>query len=103
MKFIENVKEETYINFFNKQKNAHFLQSYEWGQTQKEGRGLIPYYVGVVDDKDKLLACALLLKRKTPLNMAYFYAPRGFVIKILMRKPNQLKREIIIMKYLINS
>lgn len=80
MKFIENVKKEDYIKFFNSCKNAHFLQSYEWGQTQKEGRGLIPYYVGVVDNKNKLQACALLLKRKTPLNMSYFYVPRGFVI-----------------------
>ena len=79
MKFRNDLKKEEYINFFKTQKDAHFLQSYEWGQTQKEGRGLIPYYVGV-EDKGKIVACALLLKRKTPLNMCYFYAPRGFVI-----------------------
>ncbi len=80
MKFIKNLSEKEYKNFFESQKEAHFLQSYEWGQTQKDGRGLIPCYVGVKDDKNKILACALLLKRTTPLNMCYFYAPRGFVI-----------------------
>lgn len=80
MKFIDNLSKKEYINFFNKQKDAHFLQSYEWGQTQKIGRGLIPCYVGLKDDKDKIVAIGLLLKKKTPLNMCYFYAPRGFVI-----------------------
>ncbi len=80
MKFISNVSEREYIAFFNNQPNAHFLQSYEWGQAQKDNRGLTPYYVAVCDDNDKILACALLLKRKTPMNMSYFYAPRGFVI-----------------------
>lgn len=79
MKFIENLSEEEYIKFFNSQKNAHFLQSYEWGQTQKEGRGQIPCYVGLKDN-NKIVAAALLLKKKTPLNMCYFYVPRGFVL-----------------------
>lgn len=80
MNFIENVSEEEYIKFFNNQKCAHFLQSYEWGQTQKETRNLIPCYVGLKDENNKILAAALLLKKKTPLKMCYFYAPRGFVI-----------------------
>ena len=80
MKFVSNLNKNDYISFFNAQKDAHFLQSYEWGLTQKEGRGLIPSYVGLIDDDNNVVAVALLLKRKTPLNMCYFYAPRGFVI-----------------------
>ncbi len=79
MKFISSLTKEEYTNFFNSFAPAHFLQSYESGQTQKMGRGLIPCYVGVKEN-NQVIACALLLKRKTPLNMCYFYAPRGFVI-----------------------
>lgn len=80
MKFITNLEEDEYVNFFNSQENAHFLQSYAWGQTQKLNRGYIPYYVGVKDEKNQVLACGLLLKRQAPLKYSYFYAPRGFVI-----------------------
>ena len=80
MKFITNLEEEEYVNFFNSQRDAHFLQSYAWGQTQKLNRGYIPYYVGVKDDNNQILACGLLLKRQAPLKYSYFYAPRGFVI-----------------------
>ena len=80
MKFITNLEEEEYVNFFNSQRDAHFLQSYAWGQTQKLNRGYIPYYVGVKDDNNQVLACGLLLKRQAPLKYSYFYAPRGFVI-----------------------
>lgn len=80
MKFIEDIKEKDYRKFFNKTKNAHFLQSFEWGQVQKETRNQIPCYVGVIDDNNNLMAVALLLKKKTPLNMCYFYSPRGFVL-----------------------
>ena len=80
MQFIDNLNEKEYINFFNSQSNTHFLQSYEWGQTQKETRNQIPCYVGLKDDNNKIVAAALLLKKKTPLNMCYYYAPRGFVI-----------------------
>ena len=79
MEFIKNVSKKEYVEFFNSQKDAHFLQSYEWGQTQKIGRNLIPYYVGLKDN-NKLVAVALLLKKKTPLNMCYFYSPRGFIL-----------------------
>jgi lipid II:glycine glycyltransferase (peptidoglycan interpeptide bridge formation enzyme) len=56
------------------------MQSYEWGQACKKNRDQIPCYVGLKNDKDELVAAALLLKKKTPLNMCYFYAPRGFTM-----------------------
>ncbi len=78
MEFIKNLSETEYRNYFNSCENAHFLQSYSWGQACQKNRKQIPYYVGVKEN-NKLIACALLLKKKTPLNMCYFYAPRGFV------------------------
>ena len=86
MKFVTNLTKDEYISFFKSQENAHFLQSYEWGQTQQKARHLIPYYVGLKDDKDQIVAAALLLKKKTPLNMCYFYSPRGFIIDYKNKK-----------------
>jgi len=79
MEFIKDLNEKEYRDFWRKTPNAHFMQSYEWGQVQKKSRDLIPCYIGL-KDKDKLVAAALLLKKKTPLNMCYFYVPRGFTI-----------------------
>lgn len=80
MKFVDNIKKDDYINFFNKNKNSHFLQSYAWGQTNEKTRGKEAVYVGIIDEKENILCETLLLKKKTPFNMCYFYAPRGFII-----------------------
>ena len=79
MEFIKDLSGKEYRSFWRKTPNNHFMQSYEWGQVQKESRDLIPCYIGL-KDKDKLVATALLLKKRTPLNMCYFYVPRGFTL-----------------------
>ena len=79
MEFIKDLKENEYRDFWRQTPNNHFMQSYEWGQVQKKSRDQIPCYIGL-KDKNKLVATALLLKKKTPLNMCYFYVPRGFTL-----------------------
>ena len=81
MKFIENVEKEKYDNFVRNHKTkAHFLQSYAWGEFSKKCKGYIPHYVGMTNDKNKLVAAALLLEKKLPMGYSKFYSPRGFVI-----------------------
>ena len=80
MKFIKDLTEKEYQKFWESSPNNHFMQSYEWGQTCKKNRNQIPYYVGLKDEKNKIVAATLLLKKRTPLNMCYFYAPRGFTM-----------------------
>ena len=96
MKFIKNLSEKEYQEFWENTPNNHFMQSYEWGQACKKNRDQIPCYVGLKNDKDEIVAAALLLKKKTPLNMCYFYAPRGFTMnfednKVLTEFTNGLK------------
>lgn len=96
MKFEENLTQEEYINFWQQTPNNHFLQSYEWGITNEKTRNLIPKYVGLKDENNKIIAAALLLKKKTPLNMCYYYSPRGFTMdfsnkEILTEFTNKLK------------
>ncbi len=80
MEFIKDLKEKEYREFWHKMPNNHFMQSYEWGQACKKNRDQIPCYVGLMNDDGELLAVSLLLKKKTPLNMCYFYAPRGYTM-----------------------
>lgn len=80
MKFIKDLSEKEYQEFWENTPNNHFMQSYEWGQACKKNRDQIPCYVGLKNDQDELVAATLLLKKKTPLNMCYFYAPRGFTM-----------------------
>ena len=80
MKFIENVSEKEYEKFvLNHKTKSHFLQSYDWGEFSKKNKNVTPYYVGLVNDKNKLVATALLLQRKMYFGYSYFYSPRGFV------------------------
>ena len=64
----------------NNKYKSHFLQSAAWGELSKEKRNLTPYYLGLVDEKGNILAATLLLQKHLPLNLCYFYAPRGYVI-----------------------
>lgn len=63
---------------FTESNNAHFLESYEWGELSKK-RGYTPFYLGL-KDKNKVKTTALLLKKSLPLNYSYFYIPRGYTI-----------------------
>ncbi len=80
MKFVNNIDEEEYKKFWESMPNNHFMQSYEWGIIQQKNRNQIPEYVGLKDESGNLQAAALLLKKKTPLNMCYYYSPRGFTM-----------------------
>jgi lipid II:glycine glycyltransferase (peptidoglycan interpeptide bridge formation enzyme) len=86
MKFIKDLKEKEYREFWKSTPNNHFMQSYEWGQAQEKNRDQIPCYVGLKDDDGNIVAAALLLKKKTPLNMCYFYSPRGFTVDFTNKK-----------------
>lgn len=78
MKFITNINKEDYQKYYQKSPCSSFLQSYEWGQFCQKGKNMVPYYVGILDDNDKLIATSLLLKKPLPFGKCYFYAPRGF-------------------------
>ena len=93
MKFIENIDEKEYNNFLKKN-NSHFMQTIEFGKI-KEDKGLIPHFVGLKDN-NKLVATAMLLEKKLPFNLTYFYVPRGFTIdynnkELLQEFTNELK------------
>jgi len=97
MEFIDNLTEKEYKNFWKKAPNNHFMQSYGWGKACEKNRNQIPCYVGLKDDKGKIVAASLLLKKKTPLNMCYFYAPRGFTMdfnnkEVLSEFTSELKK-----------
>lgn len=80
MKFVENISKKEYTEFYNKFKDSHFLQSTAWGQAMEETRGKKTIYVGLKDDKDKLVATALLLKKEMPFGLCYYYCSRGYLI-----------------------
>lgn len=78
-KLIELDKEK-YEEFQKSSSKSHFLQSYYWGEFSKSKKNLTPYYLGLLDDNEKILGTCLLLEKKLPLSYSYFYCPRGFVI-----------------------
>lgn len=81
MTFISDLEEQKYDDFVkNHPLKSHFLQSYAWGTFAKKEKHLYPHYVGLIDEKKKLVAATLLLEKKLPLGYSYFYAPRGFVM-----------------------
>lgn len=80
MKFITNLTQSQYNELYQNYPEANFMQTYEWGQVIKNTRKQTPMYVGLENDQGTIVAGALLLKKKTPLRMSYFYSPRGFLI-----------------------
>lgn len=81
MKFVTDIDKKKYEKFVkNHPTKSHFLQSYAWGEFSRVAKKMTPHYVGLVNDKDQLVATALLLQKKLPLGYSYFYSPRGFVL-----------------------
>ena len=78
MEFIENIDEKEYRDFLNKAKKAHFMQTIQFGNIRKD-KNFYPHYVGMKEN-GKLVCTALLLEKKLPLNLTYYYVPRGFTI-----------------------
>ncbi len=74
------LKKEEYEEFVSHHEKSHFLQSYAWGEFAKVCKGVTPFYLGLVDESENILAATLLLKKALPLGYSYFYAPRGFII-----------------------
>ena len=78
---LKNLEKEQFDDYVKEHKSkSHFLQSLAWGEFAKAKKHLTPYYLGLVNDKDEIVGATLLLEKKLPLNLSYFYAPRGFVL-----------------------
>jgi len=78
---LKNIDKNKFDNFVkNHPTKSHFLQSQSWGELCKVKKKLTPYYLGLVNEQDEIVAATLLLQKHLPLKYCYFYAPRGFVI-----------------------
>lgn len=78
---LKNIEKEKFDDYVvNHPTKSHFLQSSEWGEFCKAKKHLTPYYLGLVNEEDEMVGAVLLLQKHLPLNMCYFYAPRGFVV-----------------------
>ena len=78
---LKNIEKEKFDDYVvNHPTKSHFLQSSEWGEFCKIKKHLTPYYLGLVNEDDEMVGAVLLLQKHLPLNMCYFYAPRGFVV-----------------------
>ena len=78
---LTHVEKEQFDLFVkNHPTKSHFLQSLSWGEFSKIKKNLTPYYLGLVNENNEIVAATLLLEKKLPMNFSYFYAPRGFVL-----------------------
>jgi len=76
--FVENLEKNNYENFVLNNDKAHFMQSYYWGEIQKE-KNFKPYYIGLKKN-GILVAVSLLLEKKVFKHIGYMYAPRGPIL-----------------------
>ena len=95
MKFITDIDINEYEDFVLNSNKSHFMQSHYFGKIMKY-KNFTPYYVGLKEN-DKLVATALLLKKKLLGNYCYFYCPRGYIIdysnyKLLNTFTNYIKK-----------
>ena len=78
---LKELNKKEYELFVNNHKTkSHFLQSYAWGEFSQQKKNLKPYYIGLINDSKEIEATALLLEKKLPMGLKYYYAPRGFVL-----------------------
>ncbi|MFA5047452.1 MAG: peptidoglycan bridge formation glycyltransferase FemA/FemB family protein [Patescibacteria group bacterium] len=82
MKIVDGDKigQEKWDGFIkNNSSDFGLLQSWNWGDFQSS-LGKKVFRLVVVDDRDKILAVALIIKQKLKFGRSYFYLPRGPVM-----------------------
>ena len=95
---LKNIEKEELNEFVKTHKTkSHFLQSATWGDFCKKEKKVTPYFLGLVDENDKIQATAMLLQKKLPLNFSYLYCPRGYVLdynkkEVLKKLTEEMKR-----------
>jgi len=62
-------------DFVGSQKNSQFIQSWEWGEFQKNVSGNV--WRIAVEDAGQLIASAKVIKKELPMGKSYFYCGRG--------------------------
>lgn len=80
MKFIDNISKNEYEKFLKANDYSNFLQSYEWGEFCQIAKNKKPFYVGLIDDNNKLVCATLMIKTNLLMGFSYMYAPRGFIL-----------------------
>lgn len=84
---LRSISKTEFDNYVTKNKlKTHFMHSSSWGEFEKVTRNLTPYYLGLIDENDKIIAATLLLEEHLPLNRCNLYAPRGFIIDYKNKK-----------------
>ncbi|MFH1255224.1 MAG: peptidoglycan bridge formation glycyltransferase FemA/FemB family protein [bacterium] len=78
MRIINIIEKKQLNDFVGGEKRAQFLQSWQWGEFQREVSGII-WRIGV-EENGKLIASAKLVKKQLPIGRSYFYCGRGPVI-----------------------
>ena len=78
MELIEIKTKEQLNNFLSVQEHSAFAQSWEWGEFNA-GLGNKIMRFGV-EEEGELVAVIMMIEKKLPLGMKYWYAPRGPVI-----------------------
>ena len=80
MQFTKNIQKKDFDQFILSHSNVSFMQSSVWGDFWSKEMNRSPYYVGIIDKDHKLVAVALLFKKKLPFGLCYFYCPRGMIL-----------------------
>ncbi|MFH1744752.1 MAG: peptidoglycan bridge formation glycyltransferase FemA/FemB family protein [bacterium] len=73
MKLIDNINKEDYDKYALTQREAQFLQSWEWGEFQKSQNNI--FRIGI-EDGDEIIFAATIINKKIIFNKHYFYCPR---------------------------
>ncbi|HEY3329518.1 MAG TPA: peptidoglycan bridge formation glycyltransferase FemA/FemB family protein [Capsulimonadaceae bacterium] len=63
--------------FVGENKHGDVLQAYEWGELKSAGNAWSSFCLAAVDESDKIVGGALLLRRVLPVVGPFYYAPRG--------------------------
>ena len=79
MEFTEIYEPNEYEEFVKSSPKSHFMQSYFFGKVM-EHKHFEPHMVVLKNSDKKIVASALLLKKRLLKGYSYYYCPRGFII-----------------------
>ncbi|PLX21337.1 hypothetical protein C0584_02805 [Candidatus Parcubacteria bacterium] len=78
MRLIEITNKEVLDNFLSNKEHSEFLQSWSWGEFQKNNGENVKRLA--IEEEEKIVAVFTLIKKRIGLGLFYYYSPRGPIL-----------------------
>lgn len=78
---LRSISKTNYDNYIETNyQSDHFMHSSSWAEFEKIIKKATPYYLGLIDENNNIIAATILIEEYLTMNNCTLYAPKGFAL-----------------------